>query len=88
MRTYILSRAAFSDAYVERILAATPADWHVVHTRAQTDAASIRPNILFVLGGSAQNQKTQTVRIRFGGGSATGPITVPIQKLEEFLKTL
>lgn len=86
--TYYLCRAAFSDDYVARILAATPPTWKVIQTWREVCAAATVPPILLVVSGSPRFQKTQRLRIRFGGGAATGAFELPLSAFSAFLESL
>lgn len=86
--TYYLCRAAFSDDYVARIVAATPPSWKVIQTWRDVTAASIAPPALLVVSGSPRFQKTQRLRIRFGGGAATGAFELPLSAFSAFLESL
>ena len=75
----------FSDAYVARILAAIPAGWHAVRRRGTATAAALAPDIIAVISGSPAQQAAQEVKVRFGGGAATGALTVPLGRLAVLL---
>lgn len=86
--SYMLCRAAFSDAYVAKILAVTPPEWRVIQTWAPVSPTSLQPNVLLLVAGSATQQKTQTLKIRFGGGAAAGAFEIPLGKFRPFLDSL
>ena len=86
MPSYVLCKAGFQKAYIQRIRDETPPDWHIVETWQPVNAASLSSNTLFVISGSPTQQKEQMLRIRFGSGAAAGAFTVPLQKFREFLE--
>lgn len=92
MKSFILCRRHFSDAYVERIRAAAAAAGvgriHCIVTTADVDASKQPPNVLVVLGGSETQQRTQTVRARFGGGAAAGAFEIALAELPAFFEGL
>lgn len=85
----MLCRGGFTDEYVARIRAQA-IGWHCVETRSPTDEGhrGLSPDILIVVSGSATQQKTQTLKVRFVGGAAAGAFTLPLAKFGEFLETL
>jgi hypothetical protein len=85
---YILCRQGFSDAFVAKILAATPDGWRVVQTWEPMSSCDLQPNTFFIVSGSPTQQKTQTLKIRFGGGSSLGAFNLPLGKFPSFLDSL
>lgn len=85
MPKVMICQGKFSDAYMARILAAIPVGWHAVKRRFPAATAAISPDILAVISGSPTQQAAQDVKVRFGGGSATGALTVPLASLEALL---
>ncbi len=79
---YVLCRRNFDDAFVARILAATPPGWHVTQSWEPVDAARLGPRTLFVLGGT--NQSSETLTVRPCGGAATGTFSVRLRDLPSF----
>jgi hypothetical protein len=87
MKSYILCRQHFSDAYVEKIKACADPAWHCHESRHPVNAAIQPPNILLILGGAPSNQKEQSVTVRFGGGSAKGTFQVALADLKSFFQS-
>ncbi len=79
---------SFTDDYVARILAATPPSWTVIQTWRDVCAATIAPPALLVVSGSPRMQKTQRLRIRFGGGAAAGSFELPLSAFRTFLESM
>ncbi len=52
------------------------------------DASKQPPNVLIVLTGSPANQKTRSVVVRFGGGSAKGAFEASLADLAVICKNL
>ena len=88
MRSVVLCRLGFTDAYVERIRAEIPEAWHVKETMREVNANSQPPNVVCVLNGGELQQKIQAVRVRFCGGAAAGTFHVSLKKLREFFNAL
>lgn len=88
MRKLILYRAHFTNEYVKRIEAAIPPGWHLIQSWKTGAASAAAPDVLCTLSGSPAQQKTQTLKVRFGGGAAAGAFTLPLGKLGEFLESL
>lgn len=88
MPKVMICQGHFSDAYMARIVAAIPAGWHAVKRRGAATAAAMAPDILAVISGSPNQQAAQEVKVRFGGGSATGALTVPLAGLSAFFASI
>jgi len=84
MPKVMICQGDFTGAYVDRIKAAVPTGWHTVIRRDPATAVTVAPDILVVLHGSAAQQAHQEVKVRFGGGAATGALTVPLAQLGTF----
>jgi hypothetical protein len=88
MKSYILNRSHFSDAFVKEIQAGIPAELHCIETRRPATASIVPPNVLCVISGSPTQQKERCVKIRFGGGSSLGALTVPLQQLRPIFEKM
>jgi hypothetical protein len=81
MKSYILCRAHFSDAFVRQIQDAIGPGLHCILTQHSVNAATQPPNVLFVVAGSPANQKERRATVRFGGGSAAGAFSASLEEL-------
>lgn len=84
MKAIVLCHGHFGDTFTQAILERIPAGLHVIRSRHPVEAATQPPNVLAVLSGSPANQAAQSVRVRMGGGSSTGPFEVKLGDLSEF----
>ena len=88
MPKVMICQGDFTPPYVDKIRAAVPTGWHIVIRRAPATAVTVAPDILVVLHGSAAQQARQEVKVRFGGGAATGALTLPLAQLGTFFARL
>lgn len=86
MKHCILCTMNFNSSYINLIQQQIPSTWKVRIAKESIEAVSQSPSILCVLGGSATQQKEQTLKVRFSGGSSTGTLTVPLLELHAFLE--
>lgn len=83
MKSYVLCRGQFSDEYVLKIKNEINSTWHCIETRNPANVLKYGGNVLFILSGSATQQKEQTVKVRATGGSSIGALTVKLGELKK-----
>lgn len=88
MKAVVLCHGQFGDAFTQAIVDRVSAGIHVIRSRHPVNAAAQPSNVLAVLSGSPANQASQSVRVKMGSGSASGPFEVKLGELEGFFSRL